>query len=173
MSGARTRLPDPGVRHTAYQSGSGKIYSAPGRNHTIEHRTRPLDSTTHTPSVRGQEGLWHRDHRRVRSLRAPEPEVVVPMRGRVPVAVGRAHVERVIVPPAAAQDGLVGLALACGAGTRHRHSAESNSIKYAPPQAVGSGARGIELFSVIPINGYMALKPIAAMKCYVTCNIGR
>ena len=46
-----------------------------------------------------------------------------------------------------------GLALACGVGTQHRRSAESNSIKYAPPQAVGSGARGIEFFSVIPIDG--------------------
>ena len=32
-----------------------------------------------------------------------------------------------------------GLALACGACT-HRRSAESNSIKYAPPQAVDIGA---------------------------------
>ena len=61
----------------------------------------------HTPSVREREGLWHHDYRRARSLHAPEPDVVVPIRGRVSVAVGRAHVERVIVPPAAAQDGLV------------------------------------------------------------------
>jgi hypothetical protein len=60
----------------------------------------------HTPSVRGREGLWHLDYRRARSLRAPEPEVVIPIRGRVPVAVRRAPVERVIVPPAT-QDGLV------------------------------------------------------------------
>src|ERR1043166_3610421 len=83
------------------------VYSAPGRNHTLAHRTRPLDSTTHAPSVREQEGLWPLDYRRARSLRAPEPDVVVPIRGRVPVAVGRAHVERVIVPLAAAQDGLL------------------------------------------------------------------
>src|SRR5215813_9813191 len=70
------------------------VYSALGCNHTLEHRTRPLDSTTHAPSVRGREGLWHRDYRWARSLRAPQPEVVVPVRGRVPVAVRRAHVER-------------------------------------------------------------------------------
>jgi hypothetical protein len=61
----------------------------------------------HTPSVRGREGLWHRDYRRARSLRAPKPEGVVPRRGRVPAAAGRAHVERETVPPAAAQDGLI------------------------------------------------------------------
>ena len=43
----------------------------------------------------------------LQSLRAPEPDVVVPIRGRASAAVGRAHVERVIVPPAAAQDGLI------------------------------------------------------------------
>jgi hypothetical protein len=36
-----------------------------------------------------------------------------------------------------------GLALACGVCTRHRRSAESNSIKYAPPQAVGRGVGGV------------------------------
>ena len=46
-----------------------------------------------------------------------------------------------------------GLALACGVCTRHRRSAESNSTKYAAPQAVGIGARGIEFCSVMPING--------------------
>jgi len=119
------------------------VYSAPGycppETDSLEHGTRPLDSTMHTPSVLEQEGLWHRDYRRARSLRASEPDVVVPIRGRVSVAVGRAHVERVIVPLAAVQDGLVRLALACGAEAQHRRSAESNSTKYAAPQAVGSG----------------------------------
>jgi hypothetical protein len=32
-----------------------------------------------------------------------------------------------------------GLALTCGVCTRHRHSAESNSITYTPPQAIGIG----------------------------------
>lgn len=36
-----------------------------------------------------------------------------------------------------------GLTLACGTGTRHRRSAESNSIKYASPQAVGSGVGSV------------------------------
>src|SRR6266446_2667566 len=45
--------------------------------------------------------------RRARSLHAPALDVVVSIRGCVPVAVRRAHVERVIVPPAAAQDSLV------------------------------------------------------------------
>src|SRR5207248_10942887 len=97
------------------------IHSAPGCNRTLERRTRPLDSTTLAPSIRGREGLWHRDYRRARSLRAPEPDVVVPIRGRVPVAVRRAHIERVIVPPAAAQDGLV----RPGPRLRSLHSAQA------------------------------------------------
>jgi len=101
------RLPNPGVWPQPTGQRRVIIYSAPGHTCTLEHRTRPLDSTTHAPSIRGREGLWHRDYRRVWSLRPPEPDVVVPIRGRVPVAVRRAHVERVIVPPAAAQDGLV------------------------------------------------------------------
>src|SRR5438132_1642038 len=43
----------------------------------------------------------------LQSLRAPKPEEAVSTRGRVPVAVRRAHVERDIVPPAAAPDGLI------------------------------------------------------------------
>src|SRR5262249_54325880 len=43
----------------------------------------------------------------LQSLRAPEPDEVVPSRGRAPEAGRRAHVERVTVPPAAAQDGLI------------------------------------------------------------------
>src|SRR5215831_20208031 len=101
------QLPDPGVRPQPTNQGWAFIYSVPGHTCTLEHRTRPLDSTTHAPSIRGREGLWHRDYRRVWSLRPPEPDVVVPIRGRVPVAVGRAHVERASAPPAAAQDGLV------------------------------------------------------------------
>jgi hypothetical protein len=90
----------------------------------------------------------------------------VPIRGRVPVA-RRACVERVIVLPAAVQDGLVRLALACGVGIQHRHSVQSNSTKGALSQAMEIRARGIEFCSVMPRTEYMALTD-AAMKCYVT-----
>ena len=46
-----------------------------------------------------------------------------------------------------------GLALACGDFAERRHSTESNSTKYAPPQAVGIGTRGIVFCSVMPIDG--------------------
>ena len=116
-----TLLPDPGVRHTAYQAGSGIGVFGPRAQLHPRAQDKPLDSTTHAPSVRRREGLWYLDDRRVRSLRAPEPGVVVPIRGRVPVAVRRAHVERVIVPPAAAQDGLV----RPGPRLRSLHSAQA------------------------------------------------
>src|SRR2546423_7489415 len=65
------------------------------------HIKRNIDSQKKLPRSRKTKNQG------LQSLRAPESDAADPMRGRVPVAARRAHAERVIVTPAAAQDGLI------------------------------------------------------------------
>ena len=149
----RTWLPVPGIRHQPTSQGRALVYSAPGCNHTLEHRTRPLDSTTHAPGVRERQdsGTATTAGRGVFAHR--NPILSFRFAGAFLLRLGVRILSALLVHPPPCSMAWYGLALAWGACTRHRHSAQSNSTKGALPQAVGISARGIEFCIVMPIAG--------------------
>ena len=108
-----------------------------------------LDSSAYAPGIRRDPnshvtkersaGRRHLNH-------TAETDVVVAVIGRVPVAVGGAHVGRVIVPPAAAQDALGGVSRAMTGLTLYDKVASlppKNGLGekvFAQPPAIGMGS---------------------------------
>ena len=103
------------------------VYSAPGHNYTLEHRTRPLDSTALPPSVDGRDsgtattaGCGVFAHR--------NPMLSFRFAGAFLLRLGARTLSALLFHPPPRRTAWYGLALARGVCT-HRRSAQSNSIK--------------------------------------------
>ena len=123
------------------------IYSAPGRNRTLEHRTRPLDSTTHAPDVHERQDSGTATTAGCGVFAHRNPMLSFRFAGAFLLRLGARTLSALLFHPPPRRTAWYGLALACGAGTQHRRSAESNSTKDAPPQAIGIGP-GVLSFAV-------------------------
>ena len=83
------------------------VYSAPERHRTLEHRTRPIDSTTHAPDVheRQDSGTSTTAGRGVFAHR--NPMLSFRFAGACLLRLGARTLSALLFHPAAAQDGLV------------------------------------------------------------------
>ena len=90
-----------------------------------------------------QEALWLFRSKGYKVFAHRNPMLSFRFAGAFLLRLGARTLSALLFHPPPRRTAWYGLALACGVCTRHRRSAESNSIKYAPPQAVGSGVGGV------------------------------
>lgn len=130
-----------------YQPGSSACVfghrALPTWEDALEHRTRPIDSTAHSPDVRERQdsGISTTTERGVFAHRIPL--LSFRFAGAFLLRLGARTLSALLFHPPPRKTAWFGLALACSAERRLRQTAESNSTKHVLPQAIGIGMGGM------------------------------